>query len=119
MIWYEIPGLPGYRINYHAEVLSLKGVEPRVLKPYRRDQVRLCHHGRYLIVTTRELLDRAQLHIPAAPSGGRDRCAQGHLFTPQNTMRRVNRGRVTRKCRRCHAEAMARYRARKRAGIIP
>jgi hypothetical protein len=115
MIWYEIPGLPGYRINYHAEVLSMKGAEPRVLKPYRRHWVRLCHNGCYLTLTTGELLDRAGLHVPSAPSGGRDSCAQGHLFTPQNTMRRINRGRVIRKCRRCHAEAMARYRAKKKA----
>lgn len=47
----------------------------------------------------------------------RTRCDQGHLFTPENTMRRKTRnGTDCRKCKECHRQAMARYRAKKRAG---
>lgn len=35
MIWYEIPGWPGYRISHKTDVLSLRGDEPRLLKPGR------------------------------------------------------------------------------------
>lgn len=31
-VWYEIPDFPGYRINQHAEVLSLKQSQPRLMK---------------------------------------------------------------------------------------
>lgn len=48
----------------------------------------------------------------------RDRCDQGHLFTPENTMRRKTRNGDVRKCRECHRITTARYRARKRAGLV-
>ena len=46
----------------------------------------------------------------------RDRCAQGHEFTPENTMRRKGRnGNTIRKCKECHRIVTARYRAKKAA----
>ncbi len=55
-------------------------------------------------------------HFEAA----RTHCDQGHEFTPENTMRRKTRkGKTVRKCKECHRLSMARYRARKKAGLIP
>ena len=33
MLWVEIPGWPGYRASPKGEILSVKGNEPRILKP--------------------------------------------------------------------------------------
>jgi hypothetical protein len=51
MVWYEIPGFPGYRINHHREVLSLKQDEPRVMKTWIEGdyhRVMLRRNGEYV-----------------------------------------------------------------------
>lgn len=52
------------------------------------------------------------------PEASRTRCDQGHEFTPQNTMRRKTKHGDVRKCKECHRITMARYRARKKAGLV-
>lgn len=49
------------------------------------------------------------------PMARRDACSNGHEFTPQNTMRRKTRNGDVRKCKECHRQAIARYRARLKA----
>lgn len=117
MMWYEITGWPGYRINHRREVLSLKGEHPRTLKPGRA--VTLRKDGRYVRVSVEELMRLAGLSAPLPPlqihhEAARDCCDQGHLFTPENTMRRKGKHGDIRKCRRCHRDAVARWRAKKK-----
>ena len=57
---------------------------------------------------------------PAHHEAARTHCDAGHEFTPDNTMWRWGKGGKAggvkyRKCRRCHAAYMARYRAKKTA----
>jgi hypothetical protein len=119
-MWYEIPGWPGYRINHRREVMSLHGESPQILKP--GDSVRLHRDGKYTKCQVIDLMKLAGISIPlpelqVAPhhEAARDRCDQGHEFTPENTMHRKGRnGNTIRKCKRCHADAMARWRAKKK-----
>jgi Pyruvate/2-oxoacid:ferredoxin oxidoreductase delta subunit len=49
----------------------------------------------------------------------KDFCTNGHQFTPENTTWRISRnGKKYRKCKRCWADTIARYRARKKAGLV-
>lgn len=53
----------------------------------------------------------------------RTQCDEGHDYTPQNSMWRYGKGGKTsgikyRKCKECHRLAIARYRARKKAGLV-
>lgn len=48
----------------------------------------------------------------------RTACDQGHEFTPANTMRRKTKNGDVRKCKECHRITTARYRARKKAGLV-
>lgn len=124
MMWYEIPGLSGYRINHRREVLSLKGEEPQVMKTRRTphgDTVMLRRDGKYVNCQVHDLMVAAGLQLPKPivprsihPEAARQCCDQGHEFTPENTMRRVCRGRVIRKCKHCHRDAVARCRAKKK-----
>jgi hypothetical protein len=123
MIWMPIPGFPGHKASPDGQILELNAEgyqmlwpvfdprsgelqvevnESRVSVPYL---VALAYHRNYVAPPRR--------HHEAI----RDRCDQGHLFTPQNTMRRTSRGRKIRKCKTCHRLAVARYRARRRAGL--
>jgi hypothetical protein len=120
-MWYEIPGIPGYRVNLRREVLSLKGEEPRILK--RGSRVKLRINGQYVTYPVTELMQRAGiagvLQVQTHHEAARDRCDQGHEFTPENTMRRKGRnGNPIRKCRECHRLAVARWRAGRGLGPI-
>jgi hypothetical protein len=160
MIWYEIPGFPGYRINQMAEVMSLKGAEPRIMKTFptskgHHRRVALRVDGKYVNISVHLLM--ARTFMGPAPEGlqvchrngdgwqnnlgnlyygtqsrnnfdqvehgthgeaSRTHCDQGHEFTPENTMRRKTKHGDVRKCKRCHAITTARYRARKKAGLV-
>lgn len=55
---------------------------------------------------------KRKMHHEAA----RKACDQGHEFTPENTMvRKTKNGGTCRKCKECHADYMARYRAKRKA----
>lgn len=45
-------------------------------------------------------------------NASRDRCCNGHPFTPANTYLRTDRGHLTRQCRRCNADAQRRRKER-------
>lgn len=69
MMWYEIPGISGYRISHIAEILSLKGNEPRVLKQHpssdgRYWQVRLWQDGKHINYLVHILMARTFLGPP-------------------------------------------------------
>ncbi len=162
MIWYEIPGFQGYRINLQAEVMSTKFNEPRIMKVWPDDKnmhwrLMLRRNGQYVTVGVHVLM--ALVFLGPCPEGmqvchnngdgfdnritnlrydipsnnnldqvrhgthseaSRDCCDQGHEFTPENTMRRKGRnGNEIRKCKECHRITMARYRARRKAGLTP
>jgi hypothetical protein len=124
-MWYEIPTFSGYRIDHLGEVLSLKGAEPRVMKTWVADghrRVMLRQNGRYVNCKISDLLSLANLHYDQEPvekaqhvpyEAARDCCDQGHEFTPENTMRRKGRHGDIRKCKRCHRDSVARWRAKK------
>lgn len=121
MMWYRIPGWPGYRINHRREVLSLQDPDEPVI--LAGDHVTLCRDGKPTVQRVSDLMARAGLQVwhsepPAHPESSRDACDQGHAFTPENTMRRASPNGDIRKCRACHNKAMRRYRARKRAGLV-
>lgn len=113
-MWYEIPGVKGFRINYRGEILDLQGEDPEVREA--KPTVRL-HERTY---RTQELMKLVGLRTPLPAlqithhEAVRDRCDQGHEFTPQNTMRRKGRnGNEIRKCKRCHADTVKRWRHKK------
>lgn len=117
MMWYEIPGIPGYRINHRRDVMSLQGEWPIVL--VSRDKIRLIKDGHYVTYRTQALWDLVSAGIPLQVSvhheTAREACDRGHEFTPENTMRRKTKNGDVRKCRRCHNDAVNRYRAKRRA----
>jgi hypothetical protein len=64
MIWYEIPGWPGYRISHTADILSLKRNEPRLLQPSVRGEylrVNLTKDGQLTMVRVHVLMARTFL----------------------------------------------------------
>lgn len=66
MMWYEIPGFSGYRINLRAEVMSLKQSEPRIMKPWPDDKglhwaIQLRRNGEYVSTTVHALMARTFL----------------------------------------------------------
>lgn len=159
MMWYEIPGFPGYRINHQCEVLSMKQGDPKVMKSWVADgyrRIMLRRDGQYvnckiavLMLTTFVEPRPEGMEACHGPGGGLDdrlsnlrwdtpsengldqvrhgthheasrpACDQGHEFTPENTMRRKTKCGYVRKCKECHRITMARYRARKKAGLVP
>lgn len=117
MMWYEISGIPKYRINHLGQIMSLQGESPVILK--YKEQVRLIVEGRYVTYSTQALLDFALTGTPLQgsvhPESARGSCDKGHKFTPENTMRRKGKNGDIRKCRRCHNDAVNRYRRSRRA----
>lgn len=116
MFWYEIRTVPGYRISHIGEVLSLKGDEPRVMKIWN-NRVTLRQDGRSVTYSIPQLMALADISVPPPehphPEAMRKTCDQGHEFTAANTMRRGGKNGDIRKCKRCHRDAVARWRAKK------
>lgn len=114
MMWYEIPGIPRYRINHRGEMMSLQGDWP-VLLGYK-EQVRLLVKGHYLTYDTKALVDLALAGIPLQVrqhhESARIQCDHGHDFTPENTMTRTGGYRM---CRTCFNKRMRDYRRKRRA----
>lgn len=69
--WYQIADFPGYKLSIHAEVLSLKGAEPRILKPKPAAsgylQVTLRRDGKSYTKTIHTLM--AQVFLGPCPAG--------------------------------------------------
>lgn len=123
MMWYGISKFPGYRINHLGEVMSLKQEEPRIMKTWESGHHRyvvLRQNDRSVSCKISDLLVLADLHMPEKPvekshhyEAARSCCDKGHKFTPENTMKRKCRGRIVRKCKRCHRDSVTRWRAKK------
>jgi hypothetical protein len=89
----------GHRLAYEAAV----GPIPAGLLIDHLCRVRHCVNPWHLEpVTNRENILRGET-VPAA-NAAKDRCAQGHEFTPENTRVRIWRGRRGRDCLTCMRE---------------
>jgi hypothetical protein len=117
MMWYEIPGFPGYRLNHLEEVMSTKGLEPLIMKTWDvngTQWVMLRKDGEYVHCRIESLMARTFPSKEDVPKphheAVRDKCDNGHRFTASNTLARKSRGRTIRQCRSCRNLAMRRYR---------
>lgn len=134
MILYEVPGLVGYRISAHAEVMSMLCEPPQLVAPQVDPD-----NGCYMVMghPLQELMARTFLG-PCPPGmiigfkdGNKlnpalsnllyeptkvDRCVNGHELSEDNIYWRPGRGnKLYRKCKRCQIDATLRCRANKKA----
>jgi hypothetical protein len=107
-----IPGWPDYMITSTATVLSYKGKDraERTLKAHD-GRVWLRRNGQTYSCNVDWLMELA--YWTPAPKPRKARCAAGHLYA-ENTMAPLASRPNARRCRKCHAIWMARWR-RKRA----
>jgi hypothetical protein len=101
-------------------LLTFKGPPPSGQECCHNDSNRLNNHlGNLRYGTHQEnVQDAVRRGTHAQYEALRDACDQGHLFTPENTMRRKTPNGDVRKCKECHRLSIARYRARKKAGLV-
>lgn len=112
----SLPGWPDYMITNTAIVLSYKGKDrtERVLKVHN-GRVSLRRNGQTYSCNVRWLMELA--YWAPEPETRKARCAQGHLYA-ENTMTPLASRPNERRCRKCHAIWVARWRAKKKAVAV-
>jgi hypothetical protein len=114
----------GKEVNYPLHQLMAKVFLP----PPGDPSMQVCHNDGvrtnlalsnlrwdYPVNNTADAIKHGTHH--SVTEANRTECDSGHEFTPQNTMRRKGKYGDVRKCKECHRISMARYRARRKAGL--
>lgn len=108
----SLPDWPDYMVTNTGAVLSYKGKDraERILKTHS-GSVSLRRGGKTYTRTVRSLMIQALWNPPDDTS---THCAAGHPYSKYGMPPLESRPHV-RRCRKCHAIRMARWRAKKRA----